>query len=611
MNEFIVSFEIYNIIAFGLLPISVLFLLYILSRVRRDINKLKVGVHSLLREKPTPSKLNFSSSTTEDIWRSCVTLSLREKKLTDSTASMNEILNLGSKIAGAADHVSSVAEIVSKNLYDLTQPDTIAVAIVLRDPNSGQLYLEHLLGIPSARIRHSLLMHFDKIFEAAPSAGISWGYHNSSNYDFINLTAFKIGSMLTVPLRNTLGICGGIWIGMSEGTMSLSVERKTFIHAISNYAAASFYAAMKSNEQTEKISSEKDFLLGLSHDLRSPGNTALYAIKDLISGELGTLTPEQHLRLSLIDSALQDQLSIIGDVLDYTKHQKGFLQADKEDVQLKPIINQSLEKFCLNIEKKGLYIHCDKIPDVDIHVDPKQLKRILANFLSNAVAYTETGGIYIRFLTHEAHLEVLIEDTGIGVPKDEAAMLFKEFYRLKNAANAGEGFGLGLALVKALATLNNAYVSYRPNPKGGSIFLIGIPISNREKEQSISKNKILLDTIIVADDDHTTCRANIRYLKGVAQTLVPANTLIETTNLINSTKPQLIVTDLNLGDGSALSFIKNLSIPTVVITGSGYEPELDLIRKKRPNIITLEKPVSKEVLRNAVIKLSDNCPMGQ
>ncbi len=606
MNEHALN----GILSAAALLLTVLVILFY-SRLQLELKSLVSAVRILTRTQRAPEGVHFKTKGVSDVWRLLLALVSHGRGSDRGRPTVEEVLTLSSKITGMSDELSSVAREVGELVLGQTRPDVIAVAVVLRNGESGELALEYVQGLPEKRLRSTLLSYFDCLIDASNEEETDvWGYQVAADAGtMFDLRVFGIGMSLAVPLRDSSGICGGLWLGLKASSTSLGAQRKAFVHAIAEHAAASFYAAKKVREKSMRTSQERDFLLGLSHDLRAPGNTALYALKDLMSGELGALTSEQHLRLSTVEHALEDQLAILGDVLDFAKHQKGFLQAKRTRAPLSRIVLRTLESFVIPAEERGLAFSWDAVPESTVEVDPRHLQRILANFLSNAIKYAPSGGdggsVRAAFLTTPTHIEIQIIDSGPGISETEQKLLFTEFQRLGNNPDQ-QGYGLGLALSKALADLNDAYVSYTPNPKRGSIFSVGIRLARTDGIES-SLSTLNLGRVLVVDDDSAACRANIRYLSGIADTLTPASSVASALELCKDWKPDLVVTDLNLGDGSALSLLERLEearivIPTIVITGAGYGPQFSELTK-RSHVTILEKPVSRAHLQQAVASL--------
>ncbi len=593
------------------------------SRIKTDLTALRLSIRALTRREPIPSRMVFKSSEVTELWNSVLALSNSSKITESDKPAYDAVLSLGSRIVEAAHELSTTAEEVVNVVLEQTAPDVTAVALVLRNPENRQLSVEYIHGLPGLRIQESLLMLFDCLLDEANEPS-SWGYQlpglvtNSSESAGVNNSAndfssFGVGLTLCVPLKDENGLFGGLWLGFKQGSGTLTTQRKSFVQAVAEHAAASLSTAYKVRAQSEKTDKERDFLIGVSHDLRAPGNSALFAVRDLMSGALGPLSEEQNSRLELVERSLEDQLSVIGDVLDYSKHQKGFLEARKERSKLSLGISDTLDTWKLAAESRGLKFESESIPETFINVDSRQFRRILSNILSNAIKYTEKGSISVSFKVSGGFMELSVADTGIGVPEAERSKLFQEFSRLGNTGSI-QGVGLGLALARVLATLNDGYVFYEPNPAGGSIFGVGVELAS-QIEQQVPDAAQKLGTVVVADDDRAACRLNIRYLKDVADSLVPASSLTETLELIRDLKPDLLVTDLNLGDGSALTILnefkaKELKIPVLIITGSGNSKELEKdFGSLRVSVI--EKPVDRQTLTNAVGALLEPSKAGE
>ncbi len=579
-----------------------------------DLRALRRGVQAFLREEPLPRRLSFLTERGLDVWRLIVTLSKRQQMLGTEKTSFEQALTMSSRFVGETDDLSSVAKEVSTMLLEETKPDAVATAVILADPQTRELKLEYLAGLPALRLQEALLMYADSIFDSnqrelfehqnLSSAESTWGFHAAIPGTVFDFTTFDIDLSLGIPLQNSEGICGLLWLGFKKHAMSFTAQRRAFVYAIAKHAASSFYAATKVRQKHKEHDSEKDFLLGLSHDLRAPGNSALYALRDLVSGELGPLSAEQHLRLSIIERSLEEQLGILGDVLDFTKFQKGFLHAKKQSVTVESTLQRTIESFALHAERKNLSFSTERLPEGELNVDPRHLQRIIANFISNAIKYTDQGGISISFSSCSPYLEILVSDTGVGISEEEEKFLFQQFSRLHAEHSNEQGFGLGLALSKALAELNNSYVRYERNLGGGSIFVVGVPFVSAKKRifplPSVKK-------ALIIDDDEATCRTNKRYLQNLAAEILIASSLAEAQFILDTEEIELVITDLNLPDGSTVPLIKGLEqrskmIPVIIVTGSGYSPNLEA-SKSRNVIWVLEKPVNRITLEGAIASL--------
>lgn len=622
-----------KLFAWGLICFGGIFLLGLslwLLFTRSDLRQLRHAVHQLSRNlaigEPFPSRLSFFSSLAADTWQSLVLLAAKQRHINRNKPAFEEVLAAGTRITAASDEITVLSKEIGDVVLEQTQPDTLAVAIVLRHLDSQVLQVQYLRGIPEKRIHAALLMYFDRLLSNQPNeSGMRWGYQVAKTGDLHDFSTFGIGTTLAIPLHSdaTLDspletkVYGGIWLAFRAGTSLLSSTRSAFVQSVAQHGAASFAATSKMQLRTQKSAQERDFLLGISHDLRAPGSSALYALADLISGELGTLSEEQQLRLITIQQALQDQMELLGDVLDLAKHQRGLLEAKKITFSLEPVVRKVVTRFEASARRKGLQLFmkappcdlspCDLSPCVLVTMDCLHLERIIANLLCNAIKYTQHGNVVVAFALKNDSVEIRVSDSGPGVSGEDQVLLFREFKQF-GTKGSEQGFGLGLALSRALAELNGANMFYEAQSDGGSIFGIAIPVAVVE-ETTKRISAIQFARVLVVDDDSAACRTNMRYLKELTCSSVPAGSVNEAHQLARELRPDLVVTDLYLPDGSGLSLLEKLEtedmqVPAIIITGNSHVTELLASKKRFGQITVLEKPVSRETLLNAVQNLA-------
>lgn len=585
-----------TLLAFALGTAVAFFFFLRLCFLHSDLQKLEQALRRLIRREAAVPKVQFFSPAVRGLWRKLL-LMLGGAERSESNERAAQVVSLGSRIMENGDEEHSAAREVCQVLLQETRPEVLGVAVVLRDRQSAALRLEAIEGLPQKRLETAVLISVETLLDHR-----NWGYQLPAAGSAFDFTSFGINLSLLLPLRDAQGICGAIWLGFAQRASSLSVQRKAFVQAICEHAAASFYAAKKAREREARKTNERDFLLGMSHDLRAPGNSALYAVRELLSGEVGQLSTEQHLRLSIAAQAIEEQLEMLGDVLDYTKHQHGFLEAKKERIAVRALIEQLLSSFQLAAAKRGLELQRGTLPDLYVVGDSRHLKRILANFISNALKYTDQGTVKVEVQEKPGAAELRVIDSGIGVPEGEREQLFCEFRRLQNASSR-QGVGLGLALSKALAELNGGLLRYQPNPSGGSIFSISLALAKAEA----GEQHCAFGTILVVDDEAAVCRTNIRFLRDSARRLIPASSAEEALELARDFPPDLIVSDYCLGAKKASELLHELQaderkIPALIITGSSASPELEQL-KQNFKVCVLEKPVDRTMMTQAIAEL--------
>lgn len=230
-------------------------------------------------------------------------------------------------------------------------------------------------------------------------------------------------------------------------------------------------------QQAEKLleaHQHKDrFLTNMSHELRTPLN-AIIGFSELIEARAEHLSPEKLRSYSTrILTAAGHLLSLITALLDMAKSNVGTLTAKKEDFDLSLAIREMCDMLSPLAEKKKLSVTLAITDGLQLYADPKMIRQIFINIFSNAVKYTFEGGITVRLFRAGKETLLEIADTGIGIAEEDQKKLFQDFYRVESAAAvAVDGVGIGLALSRRLAALNNGSIRFVSRENEGSTFIL-------------------------------------------------------------------------------------------------------------------------------------------
>ena len=216
------------------------------------------------------------------------------------------------------------------------------------------------------------------------------------------------------------------------------------------------------------------FLANMSHEIRTPLN-AILGLNHLM--QAGRVSPEQGERLKKMEVASRHLLSIINDILDLSKIEAGRLELDTDNFHLSAVIDNVASIIRETVRNKGLSLEVD--PDgvpLWLRGDVTRLRQSLLNLASNAVKFTEYGGISIRALLLEAQDDTLrvrfeVRDSGIGLTQEQQARLFHNFQQADGStARKYGGTGLGLALTRRLVEMMGGEVGVESAPGQGSTF---------------------------------------------------------------------------------------------------------------------------------------------
>ena len=233
-----------------------------------------------------------------------------------------------------------------------------------------------------------------------------------------------------------------------------------------------------------------EFLANMSHELRTPINAVL-GYSDLLDLEIGgPLTGEQRMHVDRIRSSSRHLLTLVNDILDLAKVEAGQLSVAHERETVGPVIAEAAALVEALYEERGVSLHdaCTD-PRVPYVGDRDRVRQILLNLLSNAGKFTEAGGHVIvhcgttRRPAPEAQLAgagvwtcIQVEDTGIGIAPDEAAMVFQPFVQVEGGRTRTQGgTGLGLTISRQLARLMGGDLTLRSEKGKGSCFSLWLP----------------------------------------------------------------------------------------------------------------------------------------
>ncbi len=224
---------------------------------------------------------------------------------------------------------------------------------------------------------------------------------------------------------------------------------------------------------------KSQFLANMSHELRTPLNSSLILAKLLADNRAGNLDAEQVKFANTIYSAGNDLLTLINDILDLSKIEAGMLDVRTEPVVLGRFVDGLRNTFTPMAEQKQLALEIAIAADVpeSIETDPTRLQQIVRNLMSNAVKFTDRGGVTLEIAAVQGErIAFAVRDTGIGVAPDQQALIFEPFRQADGASTRKfGGTGLGLSISRDLARLLGGDLTIESAPGRGSTFTLTLP----------------------------------------------------------------------------------------------------------------------------------------
>ena len=240
--------------------------------------------------------------------------------------------------------------------------------------------------------------------------------------------------------------------------------------------------ARKNEELTHLDQLKSDFMATMSHELRTPLTSIIGYSDMLLSGMTGELNEKQSAFVDSILKGGESLLNLINDVLDLTKIEAGRLELNREAVDLRAALLGVLPVVKPRAQDKRIRISTFLPTDLPlVWADPGKLNQILLNLITNGIKYThENGSVSVEARTVDGLVEIWVNDTGIGIAREDQDKVFQRFTQIDSSATRSQGgTGLGLAIVRELVELHGGAIRVQSKLGKGSSFIFTMPISTK------------------------------------------------------------------------------------------------------------------------------------
>ncbi len=348
------------------------------------------------------------------------------------------------------------------------------------------------------------------------------------------------------------------------------------------------------------------FLAAASHDILQPLNAARLYASSL--SERQPAGVEGQLARN-VDSALEAVEDIIGALLDISRLDAGQLKPDMAAVSIAELVQQVAVEFEPMARQKGLDLRF--VPTgLWVMSDRRMLRRVLQNLVSNALKYTRTGRVLIGCRRAGDAVDLVVVDTGPGIPQSKQALIFKEFHRLEETAAEVQGLGLGLSIVERICRMLDVPIVVRSAPGRGTSFSVRLPraatgISARRLEAPLPLAGDLGGLIVLAIDNERQVLDGMKtLLGGWGVTILLATSADDAVDVLSAARvrPDVILADYHLDDGAtglqAVDRIRSaigVAVPATIITAD-YSAEVQQ-EIRRAGLAQLRKPLKAAMLR--------------
>ncbi len=370
-----------------------------------------------------------------------------------------------------------------------------------------------------------------------------------------------------------------------------SISKFEIVHDVTDRKKAEI-ALIQAKEDADAANRAKsEFLANMSHEIRTPLN-AVIGFSDLLL-KIETEKKKKSY-LSSIQTAGKTLLSLINEILDLAKIEAGKLSLELDAIEIRLVFSELEQLFAIKMAEKGLefIVEIDEALPAALILDENRLRQVLLNLISNAVKFTEFGHVKISVSqgdnnnnNNNIDLIIAVEDTGIGIPKDEQDKIFDAFQQMDGQSTRKYGgTGLGLAICKRLIEMMNGEISIKSDVGLGSIFEItlrDVKVSEMVVETKTDDNfdveTVVFEAakILVVDDIESNRDVIRENLSQVNLEVIEAEDGQNGVLFAMEYQPDLIIMDLRMPVMDGYEATKELkqnpstkNIPVIALTAS-------------------------------------------
>jgi len=429
-------------------------------------------------------------------------------------------------------------------------------------------------------------------------------------------TLIKIFFLLMI----IIGIVSWLFILARNGNQNALKELRSQTKALAKEVDAheqTSEALQSAKEVAESANEAKSrYLAALSHELRTPLNVLLGYAQLLMRDKV--LPPKQRESIAIVRRNGEHLADLIESLLEVSKIEAGRVTLQRDEFNLKAILQQLVDMFQMQASKKGIkfhYIASANLPDY-VATDKQRFRQILINLISNAIKYTEKGSVTFKVTYRSEVANFSIIDTGAGIAKSNQELIFKPFEQIRNTHTQSiGGTGLGLTISRSLAELMGGEISLSSIVGQGSTFnfkLMLFKLHKDPKEPELNKSEAIgyngdKQTVLVVDDNKNQRELMFNLLKPIGFEVLLAEHAQQGFELLQENDIDLILMDVQMPDINGWQMVKNLreqhyQMPVLMVSANARDAEYNLQAEGYHNGY-IAKPLNLDALLGKIAQL--------
>jgi len=266
-------------------------------------------------------------------------------------------------------------------------------------------------------------------------------------------------------------------ISKQKEELKKSLEEKVDIN---KYLKTTNKKLIESELKLKRLNATKDkFFSIISHDLKNPFASLLSISEFIVKNYKNTNEEDRIEILQKINMSANQIYSLLDNLLTWSSLQKGHIKINRIQFDISKVIKESINLYQVAAEKKGINIIVNIHNNMSVYADREMLSAIIRNFINNAIKFSNSDDVIeIKTKKINSYIEIIVSDSGIGIPEEDLKKLFRTDARLKTKGTSGEkGTGLGLILCKEFIEKNGGSIKVESKINTGSNFIICIPVN--------------------------------------------------------------------------------------------------------------------------------------